>query len=77
MENKINGKSAVLFHKILWYFNVGDANQTQELYDKLKEEAESKCRQDIISGCMSGELCFSGLVKDQEVEYFGWWMFEE
>ena len=77
MAKTISGTSEVLFHEIQWYFRTDGLEHTSELEKYLREEAESRAKHDISAGYVSGELCFSGLVDDNEVECFGWWTFAD
>lgn len=75
--NTVSGVSEILFHEIAWYFDVPQDEKSEELERHLTEEAERRAKANIISGFVCGELCFSGLVNDVEVEYFGWWDFSD
>jgi hypothetical protein len=74
MAEKFCGVSQVLFNDINWYFNIDNAEISDDLKSRLREEAEDKARNDIIAGCVAGELCFSDY--EGRTTYYGWWSFE-
>jgi len=73
MSIAIEGKSSICAHTVSWSYEVHDLEETEELRNRLEEEAESRAKEMIIIGNNCGEL---NCLWMGEVEIRGWWQID-
>ena len=70
---EVSGTIEVCAHNVSYSYDIGNRRETPELREALKEEAESRSRELINTGCVSGEL---NCLWRGEAEIRGWWQIE-
>jgi hypothetical protein len=68
MSYSFDGTVHVCAHEVSFWFK-GDKPITDELKERLTEEAEERSKSQIIEGYVQGELNY----EDEECSYTGWW----
>lgn len=69
-KNIFYSETEVCCHRILFWYDLITLKQTDELKERLTEEAESRAKACIVDGCRSGEL---NCLWEGETEVRGWW----
>lgn len=64
-------------HRVSFRWELDGHELTQEMDQRLREEAEDRAHHMICEGCCSGDLCAIYVTPDkQELEFWGWWEIE-
>lgn len=68
------GVVEVCCHRVPFWYDVTGYELTDELQERLTEEAEERAQASIIEGYRSGELnCYYVFPDETEGEIRGWW----
>lgn len=68
-----DGEVSVCAHRVSFWYDIGERELTDELRERLGEEAESRAKECIIEGCISGELNCLYDDGSEDAEIRGWW----
>ena len=69
-KNIIEGEFVACAHRVTWWYDCEDHEVTDELRERLENEAEERARHCIAEDYVSGELC---CLVGGEHELRGWW----
>jgi len=77
-RNIIEGKAEVCCHCISWWYDLDNLKLTDEIQERLAEEAEERAQHDLIEGCPTGGLncLYHGDDAPGGVEICGGWQIE-
>lgn len=73
-QKSFDGIVEVCCHRVSFSYWDFDAEQTEDLEQRLEEHAEERAKECIIDGCMAGELnCLYVDDEGNDEEIRGWW----